>query len=147
MTAPKLSQKRCLEKSLGLHYNASNGPDVHFMRLRGPFLTKNRYFSPRVEKVGLSNLYMRRFVLGWKSLGYGERLQARIVNYADDCAPRARGRAGRLAYSRATAQPMRERRPLGTCLQEPVSNHLRLLWAKATVVSTRRKRPGKNRVR
>ena len=27
---------------------------------------------------------MRRFVLGWKSLGYGERLQARIVNYADD---------------------------------------------------------------
>jgi len=32
----------------------------------------------------LSNLYMRRFVLGWKSLGYGERLQARIVNYADD---------------------------------------------------------------
>ena len=32
----------------------------------------------------LSNLYMRRFVLGWKSLGYGERLQARIVNCADD---------------------------------------------------------------
>jgi RNA-directed DNA polymerase len=27
---------------------------------------------------------MRRLVLGWKSLGYGERLQARIVNYADD---------------------------------------------------------------
>ena len=32
----------------------------------------------------LSNLYMRRFVLGWKLLGYAERLQARIVNYADD---------------------------------------------------------------
>ena len=91
----------------------------------------------------LSNLYIRRFVLGWKSLGYGERLQARIVNYADDCAPRARGRAVRLAYSRATAQPMRERRPLETCLQEPVSNHLWLLWSKAMVVSTRRKRPGK----
>jgi hypothetical protein len=27
---------------------------------------------------------MRRFLLGWKSLGYGERLQARIVSYADD---------------------------------------------------------------
>jgi RNA-directed DNA polymerase len=32
----------------------------------------------------LANLYMRRFVLGWKTLGYEQHLQARIVNYADD---------------------------------------------------------------
>lgn len=32
----------------------------------------------------LSNLYMRRFVLGWKRLGHEGRLKARIVNYADD---------------------------------------------------------------
>lgn len=32
----------------------------------------------------LANLYMRRFVLGWKTLGHEQRLQARIVNYADD---------------------------------------------------------------
>ncbi len=32
----------------------------------------------------LSNLYMRRFVLGWKTLGHERRLDARIVNYADD---------------------------------------------------------------
>ncbi len=32
----------------------------------------------------LSNIYMRRFVLGWKQLGYAERYKARIVNYADD---------------------------------------------------------------
>jgi len=32
----------------------------------------------------LSNLYMRRFVLGWKTLGYETRLRAVIVNYADD---------------------------------------------------------------
>jgi group II intron reverse transcriptase/maturase len=32
----------------------------------------------------LSNLYMRRFVLGWKHLGHDRRLGARIVNYADD---------------------------------------------------------------
>ena len=32
----------------------------------------------------LSNLYMRRFVLGWKVLGHEKRLAARIVNYADD---------------------------------------------------------------
>jgi group II intron reverse transcriptase/maturase len=32
----------------------------------------------------LANLYMRRFVLGWKTLGHDTRYQARIVNYADD---------------------------------------------------------------
>jgi len=32
----------------------------------------------------LSNLYMRRFVLGWKKLGHEKRLTAYIVNYADD---------------------------------------------------------------
>ena len=32
----------------------------------------------------LANLYMRRFVLGWKQLGHQDRFQARIVNYADD---------------------------------------------------------------
>jgi hypothetical protein len=32
----------------------------------------------------LSNLYMRRFVLGWKMLGHEKRLTAHIVNYADD---------------------------------------------------------------
>ena len=29
----------------------------------------------------LANLYMRRFVLGWKALGYEHRFQARVVNY------------------------------------------------------------------
>jgi hypothetical protein len=32
----------------------------------------------------LSNIYMRRFVLGWKHLGYERRLGARVVTYADD---------------------------------------------------------------
>jgi RNA-directed DNA polymerase len=32
----------------------------------------------------LSNLYMRRFVQGWKTLRYERRFRARIVNYADD---------------------------------------------------------------
>src|SRR6516225_9685785 len=32
----------------------------------------------------LANLYMRRFVLGWKLKGHERRLEARIVNYADD---------------------------------------------------------------
>ena len=44
----------------------------------------------------LSNLYMRRFLLGWKTLGLEDRLHARIVNFADDfviCC-RGTGRAG-----------------------------------------------------
>jgi RNA-directed DNA polymerase len=32
----------------------------------------------------LGNLYMRRFVLGWKRCGAEDRLQAKIVSYADD---------------------------------------------------------------
>src|SRR5882762_2307339 len=32
----------------------------------------------------LANLYMRRFVLGWKMLGLEQSLGSRIVTYADD---------------------------------------------------------------
>jgi RNA-directed DNA polymerase len=32
----------------------------------------------------LANLYMRRFILGWKVLGHEQRLRAHIVNSADD---------------------------------------------------------------
>jgi group II intron reverse transcriptase/maturase len=32
----------------------------------------------------LGNLYMRRFLLGWKTLGHAKRLVSEIVNYADD---------------------------------------------------------------
>ncbi len=32
----------------------------------------------------LSNLYMRRFILGWRKLGYERQYGAAIVNYADD---------------------------------------------------------------
>lgn len=32
----------------------------------------------------LANLYFRRFVLAWKQFGHEQRLQARVVNYADD---------------------------------------------------------------
>jgi group II intron reverse transcriptase/maturase len=41
----------------------------------------------------LANLYMRRFVLGWKQLGHESRFQAKIVNYADDFVILCRGSA------------------------------------------------------
>ena len=45
----------------------------------------------------LSNLYMRRFVLGWKTLGHHQRFRARIVNYADDFVICCRGPADEAA--------------------------------------------------
>jgi len=41
----------------------------------------------------LANVYMRRFVLGWQVLGHETRLQAYIVNYADDFVICSRGHA------------------------------------------------------
>src|SRR3984957_15180555 len=41
----------------------------------------------------LSNLYMRRFILSWKVLGHERRLDAHIVNYADDFVICCRGSA------------------------------------------------------
>ena len=41
----------------------------------------------------LANIYIRRFVMGWKRLGYEQRLQARIVNYADDFVIMCKGTA------------------------------------------------------
>jgi RNA-directed DNA polymerase len=41
----------------------------------------------------LANVYMRRFVKGWKTGGHEKRLHARIVNYADDFVICCRGTA------------------------------------------------------
>ncbi|HKB35707.1 MAG TPA: group II intron reverse transcriptase/maturase [Gemmataceae bacterium] len=41
----------------------------------------------------LANLYMRRFILGWKVQGHQRRLDAHIVNYADDFVICCRGTA------------------------------------------------------
>jgi len=41
----------------------------------------------------LANIYMRRFLVGWKTLGHERRLDAHIVNYADDFVICCRGTA------------------------------------------------------
>jgi RNA-directed DNA polymerase len=95
----------------------------------------------------LANIYLHWMdVMFHRANGPAHWANARLVRYADDCAPRARSGSRKAPAARVTAPPMRER-SLGICLQEPVPNHLRLLWSKAMVVSTRRKRLGKNRVR
>ncbi len=68
----------------------------------------------------LSNRYMRRFILGWKLFGFGERFGAQIVCYADDfCIP---GRAS-AAEMPSVAQVLVERLKLNIqktrCLRCP----------------------------
>ena len=46
-----------------------------------------------------SNIYMRRFILGWKVLGYARRFKAEIVNYADDFAVLGRAPAEEMLAS------------------------------------------------
>jgi group II intron reverse transcriptase/maturase len=41
----------------------------------------------------LSNLYLRRFMLGWKTLGLERKLRAKVVSYADDFVILCRGPA------------------------------------------------------
>ena len=47
---------------------------------------KERKGTPQGAPISplLSNIYMRRFILGWKALGNARRFGAEIVNYADD---------------------------------------------------------------
>ncbi len=47
---------------------------------------KERKGTPQGAPISplLSNIYMRRFILGWKQLGHAQRFGAEIVNYADD---------------------------------------------------------------
>ncbi len=53
-----------------------------------------------------ANLDRRRFVLGWKVMGYARRLQAHIVNYADDFVIGCRGTA---AQAMTVMQTLRDR--------------------------------------
>jgi group II intron reverse transcriptase/maturase len=56
----------------------------------------------------LANLYMRRFVLGFKQLGYADQCQAKIVNYADDFVILCRGNAQRaLALTRSMMERLK----------------------------------------
>jgi RNA-directed DNA polymerase len=50
----------------------------------------NRHGIPQGSPISplLANLYMRRFVLGWKMLGLERSLGSRIVTYADDLVPK-----------------------------------------------------------
>ena len=74
-----------------------NAPGFHFLLISSRIRDIRTRISSsallRLVSSLLSNLYMRRFVLGWKNLGHEKRLQAYIINYADDLVICSRARA------------------------------------------------------
>jgi group II intron reverse transcriptase/maturase len=60
--------------------------DDHGRKTRSMANRDNKRGTPQGAPISplLSNLYMRRFILGWKRLGCEQRWAAKIVNYADD---------------------------------------------------------------
>ena len=81
----------------------------------------------------LANIYMRRFVLGWKKLGLEQRLGSRIVTYADDRVPRTHRR-------KKVRNCVRDGgRSSGAGRQGQASNHRKLRRSKAEVVSVAEK--------
>ena len=73
--------------------------DGHGGRRRTNRARRERKGTPQGAPISplFSNVYMRRFILGWKVMGYARRFEAEIVNYADDCAPRRRGKEAEMA--------------------------------------------------
>lgn len=69
--------------------------DVRGRRHRTTRNKDERRGSPQGAPISplLSNIYMRRFIFGWKLLGHEQRLRAKIVNYADDFVICCRGTA------------------------------------------------------
>jgi RNA-directed DNA polymerase len=53
---------------------------------RSDVYTTNRHGIPQGSPISplLANIYMRRFLLGWKKLGLEQHVGSRIVTYADD---------------------------------------------------------------
>jgi RNA-directed DNA polymerase len=93
---PHTELKRCLTRRisdrhmLGLLVRWLELPveetDEHGTRHRTNRAKKEGRGSPQGAPISplLSNLYMRRFILGWKTLGHAKRFVSEIVNYADD---------------------------------------------------------------
>src|SRR5580658_5563316 len=66
----------------------------------------NRHGIPQGSPISplLANLYMRRFVLGWKMLGLERSLGSRLVTYADDLVPKGESRRGLATTARDHGQ-------------------------------------------
>ena len=82
---------------------------------------KERKGTPQGAPISplLSNIYMRRFILGWKVLGYARRSGAEIVNYADDFCVLGKASAAENAGGGQPAHGQAE--ATGQCREDPMS--------------------------
>jgi RNA-directed DNA polymerase len=84
--ARRIVDKRVL-RLLRMWLNAPvEEPDERGRKKRTTINRDTRQGIPQGSPISplLSNLYMRRFILGWKRTGAEQRLGAQVVNYADD---------------------------------------------------------------
>ena len=81
----------------------------------------------------LANLYFRRFLLAWERFGHRPRLDAHVVNYADDRVPRTHLRKEVRCCARDGG------RSSGAGCQGQAPNHRKLRRSRAVVVSVAEK--------
>jgi group II intron reverse transcriptase/maturase len=93
--ARRVSDGQVLKLLKGWLEMAVEETDAHGRKHRSTTNRDTRRGTPQGSPISplLSNLYFRRFILGWKKLGSEKRLQARVVNYADDLVILCRGSA------------------------------------------------------
>ncbi len=86
--ARRVSDGRLLGRVKSWLEMAVEEDDGHDCRRLTSRARRERKGTPQKSPISplFSNIYMRRFVLGWKVLGYARRFEAEIVNYADDFA-------------------------------------------------------------
>ena len=92
----------------------SDGALLHLLRLWLDVPVEERDAAGRVTRTGgrghgrgtpqggplsplLANVYMHRFLRTWQERGMDRHLKAKVVSYADDCAPRRRRREAEMA--------------------------------------------------
>jgi group II intron reverse transcriptase/maturase len=93
--ARRISDGQVLKLLKGWLEMAVEETDAYGRKHRSTTNRDTRRGTPQGSPISplLSNLYFRRFILGWKKLGWEKRLQARVVNYADDLVILCRGSA------------------------------------------------------
>ena len=126
--ARRVSDGRMLKLIKGWLEMAVEGEDGTGGKSRTNRGRRERKGTPQGAPISplLSNVYMRRFVLGWKVLGYGRRFRSEIVNYADDLCVMGRApAAGMLAVVERLMQGLKlkvneEKTRCLRCPEEPM---------------------------
>jgi hypothetical protein len=91
----------------------------------------------------LANIYLHEVLDRWFEEEVKPRMKGRafLIRFADDCAPRRRRKEAEMVCWMQLCCTRDEGGPFGAAMQVEASNHLKLLWSKAMVVSVKEKVP------